>query len=254
MRDHGYARYRLDGCRCDVCAKARAAYDRRRQMMMTAGTWQPFTDLATVQEHVRALSDIGMGQRQVAALAGVERKTVRDIASGIRHDPGRGNPPMTKVRTETATKILAVPLDPMAASDGTYIDGTLTWERIDALLAAGYTKARISEAIGQGGRALQLGQGRVTAANARAVKALFDQVLGDSWLADPVDDEDEVVDEIAIERFLSGDTSVTLTRAEKVEAVWTLRRRGRTNSEIARTMHMSGATVAQITNPKEKAA
>jgi DNA-binding NarL/FixJ family response regulator len=252
MRDHGYARYRLDGCRCYTCGWARSQYDDRRTRMMIAGTWQPFTDLATVQEQVAALKAIGLGDRQIATLAQVERKTVRDIAAGVRH--GRNSRPMTKVRTETATKILAIPLDPLAASDGTYISATSTWERIDALIEAGWSKARISAEIGQGGRALQLSRHRVTAANARAVKALFDRVLGDSALEHLEVDEDEVIDEVAIERFIGGDASITLTRDEKREAVMVLVRRGHTNSEIARIMHMSGSTVSSITNPKEQAA
>jgi hypothetical protein len=193
-RPHGYARYRLDQCRCYVCGLARSKYDERRTKMMTAGTWHPFVPIDAAQEHVRLLASMGFGSRQVASLAQVERKTIRDIAAGVRHDPGRGNPRMTKVRTETAAAILAVPVDQLAASPGTYIDGTLTWQRINALLENGWTRGRIAqEALGLKVPALQLRRGRVSARNARKIAAYFNRHLGDSFLPDywPVDDEGE---------------------------------------------------------------
>lgn len=87
--------------------------------------------------------------------------------------------------------ILAVPADQLAASDGTYIDGTLTWRRIDALLEAGWTRTRIAqEALGLKSPALQLKRGRVTVRNAKRIKAYFDKHLGDSFLPDYWTDDD----------------------------------------------------------------
>lgn len=195
-RPHGYARYRLDGCRCYVCGLARSLYDERRNKMLTAGTWKPFVPIDTAREHVLLLGEIGFGQRQIARLAGVDRKQVRDIANGYRHDGKRGNPPLRKIRARTAASILAVPADQLQAAARASVDSTLTWARIDALLEAGWTRGRIAqEALGAKYPALQLKRGqRVSVANARKVKAYFDRVLGDSWLDDEtyvVDDEDE---------------------------------------------------------------
>lgn len=196
-RRHGYARYRLDGCRCYVCGYARSLYDERRDKMLTAGTWEPFVPIATTQEHLRLLHVMGFGTRQIAQLAGVERKTVRDISAGRRHDPGRGNPRIEKIRKETAASILAIPADQLAASDGTYIDGTLTWQRIDALLEAGWTRTRIAqEVLRLKSPALQLKRGRVTVRNAKRIKAYFDEHLGDSFLPDFWTDDDVPTEEV----------------------------------------------------------
>lgn len=184
-RPHGYARYRLDGCRCYECSYAVAEYNDRRSRLIAYGRWQPYVDPAEAQFHILSLKDLGYGDRQIARLACVNRKQIRDIAAGIRHDPSRGNPPITKIRKETAAAILAVKYDPMSASDGTYIDATLTWQRVAELLEAGHTKAWISAQIGQGGQALQLGAHRVTARNARAVQELHARVFGPRAAAAP---------------------------------------------------------------------
>lgn len=54
-----------------------------------------------------------------------------------------------------------------------------TWELVERLRTAGWTKARISAEIGQDGRALQLGRDYITARHARAIANLADSVLGD---------------------------------------------------------------------------
>lgn len=194
-RPHGYARYRLDGCRCYVCGFAVSVYNERRTKMLTAGTWEPFMPIEAPQEHVLLLREIGFGTRQIARLAGLDRKQVRDIANGYRHDPARGNPPLRRIRKATAAAILAVPADQLQAAGHANVDSTLTWARIDALLEAGWTRGRIGqEALGMKYPALQLKRGqRVSVANARRIKAYFDRVLGDSWLDDMtyVENEDE---------------------------------------------------------------
>lgn len=178
-RPHGYARYRLDGCRCYVCGAARADYDDRRTRLIIAGRWQPFVDIAETKARITSLKMLGFGDRAIAALADLQRKTVRDLAAGIRHDPGRGNPPITKVRVETAAAIEAIPFTQAAAPDGAYVDATLTWARIDELLAAGYTRTFIATRLaGRARGALQLRRTRVAARNARAVAALHAQLLG----------------------------------------------------------------------------
>lgn len=175
-RPHGYARYRLDGCRCYTCGYARAEYDDRRNRLIAYGQWQPFVPIDETQHRIHDLGAIGYGHRTIARLAGLQRKTIRDIADGIRHDGTRGNKPLTKIRTETAAAIAAIPYDPMGAADSALIDATLTWERIHALIRAGYPRAWIAQQLGAQRGALQLKPDRVTAANARAVLALFQQV------------------------------------------------------------------------------
>lgn len=177
-RDHGYARYRLDGCRCYVCGFARAEYDDRRNLLIAAGRWHPFVPLEETQHLIEDLRAVGLGDRQIALLAGLNRKVVRDIRRGFRADPSRGNPPMTKVRSETAAAIRAIPFTGMLAADGATVDATLTWERVHALIRSGYPRTWIARHLGSTAKtpALQLASDRVSAANARAVRDLLHQV------------------------------------------------------------------------------
>lgn len=176
MRPHGYARYRLDGCRCYTCGYARAEYDDRRNRLIAYGRWQPFVALEETQHRIHDLNALGFGDRTIAALAGLGRKAVRDIRTGVRHDPGRGNPPLTQIRTDTAAAIAAIPFDPLEAAPGTYVDATLTWTRIHALIRAGYPRSWIAHQLGRKTPALQLRADRVTVANARAIRDLLHHV------------------------------------------------------------------------------
>lgn len=177
-RDHGYARYRLDGCRCYTCGFARSEYDDRRTRLIAYGRWEPFVDPAEARDHIEKLRGLGYGARRIAVLAGVQRKAVLDIAAGYRHDSTRGNPPLTKIRKETAAAILAVPLDAGHVAPGAYVDAAETWRLIADLLEHGLSKAEIAYRLGFKSRALQLGTERVTGRNARAVKELHERTFG----------------------------------------------------------------------------
>lgn len=74
-RPHGYARYKLDGCRCYTCGWARAQYEENRQRAIAYGTWQPHVPAAPVREHIVQLQQCGMGLRAIAAAAGNFRST-----------------------------------------------------------------------------------------------------------------------------------------------------------------------------------
>ncbi|WP_039942930.1 hypothetical protein, partial [Streptomyces himastatinicus] len=63
QRDHGYARYKLDGCRCYRCGWAKAQYDDAREQAMRRGQWQPFMDAEPVRTHLRQLQACGLGLR-----------------------------------------------------------------------------------------------------------------------------------------------------------------------------------------------
>ena len=173
-RPHGYARYRLDGCRCYVCGFASSEYNQRREARIRVGTWQPYVDTCPARQHIARLSALGYGDRSIAALAGLTRKSVRDLRSGTRHDPVRGNPPLTRVRTETAAAILAIPLAQDQLPDGALVDAEQTWTLIDALVRRGWSKAKIAREAGLG-RTVHLGRSAVTARNARRIEALHER-------------------------------------------------------------------------------
>lgn len=248
MRDHGYARYRLDGCRCYTCGWARAEYDDRRNRLMAEGSWEPFVDIEETRFRVFSLADLGMGDRSIAELAGLGRKVIRDIRLGYRADPSRGNPTLTKIRRETAAAILAIPYDPLGAKDGVLVDSTRTWQRVDALLEAGYSQRWVARGIGSQAvdPALQIRRGHpVTARNARAVRDLFDRVAMQAgpngktpydMLEDKIEEyavaEKIDVDEVAVYRRMHGDTSVRLNTQERDMLITLMNEQGLNDGEI----------------------
>ncbi|HEX5200913.1 MAG TPA: hypothetical protein VFW27_13360 [Actinoplanes sp.] len=64
-RPHGYARYKLDGCRCYVCGWARSTYEQNRQKQIIAGTWKPWVQAGPARAHLVKLKAAGVGERRV---------------------------------------------------------------------------------------------------------------------------------------------------------------------------------------------
>lgn len=165
---------RSKGCRCDPCREANRSYARerdRRSRRVAYGIEHhepPYIDAAEVRAHLRWLARQGIGLRRIAELTGLSRTTLARIGRDGRRCERRVTP-------ATAEKILAVGRS--KAAPGAYVPAAETWKLIDDLLAHGWTKAAISKAIGQGGRALQLGRGQVTARNARLVAELHSRSL-----------------------------------------------------------------------------
>jgi hypothetical protein len=181
-RPHGYARYRLDGCRCYTCGWARSQYDENRAKAITAGTWQPWTDAEPVRAHIRTLQDCGMGLRAIAAAAGVDRKRLQAITAGRSE---RVTGPQEKVRPALAAAVLAVEptLDNLAPS--TLINPAGTRRRIQALVAIGWPQRHLAVRLGMtpNNFGAMLGREHVLVRRALAVRDLYDQL----WQADPLD-------------------------------------------------------------------
>lgn len=179
-RPHGYARYRLDGCRCYTCGYARGQYDDNRNRALAYGTWKPWTDAEPVRAHIRALQACGLGARRIAELAHVQRKTVCVLLNG-RSD--RGTPPPAKVRPTTAAKILTVEATLDTLGSATLLNATGTRRRLQALVCAGWPQSQLAARLGMapGNFGLTLNSAHVTVRTARAVQALYDEL----WRSDP---------------------------------------------------------------------
>jgi hypothetical protein len=172
-REHGYAKYRLEGCRCYVCGFARSAYDENRNRAIAYGTWHPWVDAAPVRAHVESLRSCGLGLRRIAAVAGVQRGTLVGLMNG---KPGRA--PASKLRPATARRILNVQptLDNLGGS--TVIDAAGTVRRLRGLVAVGWSQSKLGARLGitpQNFTTL-INAERVTARTARAVRALYDEM------------------------------------------------------------------------------
>ncbi|MET8693603.1 hypothetical protein ABZV65_13790 [Streptomyces bauhiniae] len=179
-RPHGYARYRLDGCRCYPCATARSAYDDNRTRALIAGTWQPWTDAAPVRTHIEHLRSCSMGLRAIAAAAGVDRKRLQAVLTGR---PERGTGPQPKVRPALAAAVLAVEPTLENLAPSTPISPLGTHRRVHALVAVGWPQQYLADHLGMspGNFCQMLRRPTVLVRRALAVQAMYDAL----WRQDP---------------------------------------------------------------------
>jgi hypothetical protein len=179
-RPHGYARYKIDGCRCNICGWANACYCDNREQAIRRGTWQPYVDAEPARQHVLQLKLGGVGDRTIAALAGVDRKRVRDLLHGR---PERGTPPPVQIRPATSAALLSVELTLDVLPANLLINAVGSHRRIQALAVNGWPLARLGARLGTTGGNLmtRFKAEHVTATVARASRALFDEL----WRADP---------------------------------------------------------------------
>jgi predicted transcriptional regulator len=162
------------GCRCEACTAASRAEGTRRSRAILYGRWQPYVDAGPVREHLRALAAAGIGHRRVGELAGVSSGSLSKILYG-----GPGNrPPSKRVRPQTAAAILALRPTPPQLAPGALVDITGTRRRAQALVACGWSQARLARELGltAANFCAMLRRDQVSAATARAVAGLYDRL------------------------------------------------------------------------------
>jgi len=270
-RPHGYARYRLDGCRCNACGWARYQYDSRRSRLVAQGRWQPYVDPAEARGHAERLRAGGLGTRQIADLAGLNRKALQDVLNGRTR----------RIRPATHAAILAVPADAELA-DKTVIPAEGTWRRVQALAAAGWSLTAQAREVGWqvGNYCALLKRPHLTAHTARLVRDLYGRwsmlppptgpradlarrrARERSWfppmawdddaldrpdarpcLLPAVADSDPDVDDLRIQQFIAG-FGVKLTWREKTEVAHRLR--GRSLAETGEVLGCQPKTVGAL--------
>lgn len=164
---HGQRASYAKGCRCDLCTDANRAYETARQTGQT-----DLVDAGPARAHVQRLLARGAGQKPLARAAGVNVKTVVELADGT----------LRRIRPETEQVLLALTVEAAAAHTGAgrwggSVPAGPTWRLIDWMVMRGWPKSWISREIGQGGRALQLNRTRISKGSAEAVAEL-DRRLG----------------------------------------------------------------------------
>ncbi|MFD8384268.1 hypothetical protein ACFV2X_38100 [Streptomyces sp. NPDC059679] len=176
-RPHGYARYKLDGCRCYVCAWAVSRYNEHRQKAITAGTWRPWANAAPIRAHVQAIRAAGLALDDLTKVTGVGRGTLNHLLWGT--------PAAEKIRSESAAVLLSYRPRLEDYSPGSLIDPTGTRRRIQALVVAGWPLTHLAARLGlfRQNFVRLLTAERVTVAVARSIRDLYDQL----WRADPVE-------------------------------------------------------------------
>jgi len=271
---HGtYSCYVQDYCRCPPCARANADYELNRTRQQAYGRWNGLVDAEAAREHIRFLTDQGMGLKRIVAVSGVSQGLLWKLMYGKRQTDG-SRVPSRRIRPDTAARILAVQLD---LADGARVDSTGAVRRIQALVALGWSQMKLSDRLDiNRTNFTPIAQGRrreITVAHDRAVRALYNELSMQlppnerhrdkisvsrtrkyakthGWLPplawddetldapDPalfeVADADEYLDEAAIYRRMHGDKAVKLTVAEKAEVVRRLVQAGCSKNEIER--------------------
>lgn len=171
-REHGEAKYKREGCRCDTCVHAHRTRNARRAYLQATGR-SLYVDATPVRAHIQHLLEHGMTYPQIGGLAGIDRTLVR-----VAHRGGSGRPPSRRVHTRTASAILSVQPDPTAIVPGAAVNAIGIHRRIEALLADGWTKRALAQRLGNSCGLLQVCRtGRVRAATAAKVIALYDELV-----------------------------------------------------------------------------
>ncbi|MFJ8746662.1 hypothetical protein ACIRL2_45905 [Embleya sp. NPDC127516] len=113
-------------------------YDKRRALARARGEWQSFVDSDPTRTHLESLRAAGLPKTRIAALAGVNIKTVNRAL-----DPHR-----PRLHHDTAQRLLAVtvPTDPVLGTrPESVVDATGTRRRLQALIALGWSRPALAE-------------------------------------------------------------------------------------------------------------
>jgi lambda repressor-like predicted transcriptional regulator len=274
------AAYVADRCRCASCREANRVAGRARSRAIAFGRWNPFVDAAGVRVHVERLRAAGIGVDRLVELSGVGSGTLRQLIYG---DPRTGAP-VQRIRQDTAARLLSIPATSDSQALHALVDAWDTHQCLHALIEAGWSISVLAEAMARTPASLRasLRRARVTADTAVRVHALCQRTLATLtspdvpapaekavshaqatvWrparaplgpasafvdVADPVavrPQEDDDVDEVAVERAMHGDR-LTLNTAELTTAIRRLSVQGLSLRQIADRLGISPRTVSR---------
>jgi hypothetical protein len=182
MREHGtYAKYKLDNCRCYRCAAKASEYNMNRERAIAYGTWNPFMDAEPGRQHIRHLSECGIGTRRVAELTCVSRTLLRNLLGG---KPGKE--PTRRVRTENAQRLLELEPTLENAAPSTPVDAAGSHRRLQALVTIGWSQQKLADRLGltRPNFGTMMRARQVTAARALEIRALYSEM----WNQAPPED------------------------------------------------------------------
>jgi hypothetical protein len=168
MAPHGTAsRYSHHGCRCDECRVAASLRINKWRRERALGITRMVEADAT-RDHLRWLSDCGIGQVAVEVASGVSRSQVVKIKLGQ----------VKRVRIETERRILAVSL--ADGKPGAPVRNPAVFRMVEELKAQGWSERELARRIGlcgQSGLQLNRRTQRVTSAKAQRIEALYRELM-----------------------------------------------------------------------------
>lgn len=173
-RPHGYARYKIDRCRCDVCRAAQSANWQRITRAKIAGNWEPFVDAEPVRRHLAVLAEIGIGYKRAADLAGLSRSVVQVLLYGKGE-----RPPSIGVRPSTAAKLLALRPAREQLAPGALVPTVGAARRARALACIGWSLTEQARRIGwtvQNYSGTLLHRPALTVRSDQAIRGLYDEL------------------------------------------------------------------------------
>lgn len=211
IHDHGTpAAYIQDRCRCTPCCTAKTAQLtawRKRRHLHGPDTVDPTGTMRRVQ----ALAAIGWSLTEVARRLGTEPCVVQAICRGDR----------TRVYRRTAERVRAV-YDQLSMTPRI---GTDERSRISVTMTLSLAKA-----------------------NCWAPPLAWDDDTIEDPAATPYvgGTEDELVDEMAVERFIGGDHTVPLNHAERVEVTRRMLHAGHRRNHVMSLLRLNGTNFARL--------
>lgn len=281
---HGtHAAYVLDKCRCRPCKVANRAYENQRMKDRAYGR-ERLVDANPVRAHLQSLMNQGMGLKQIAVQSGVAHGGLSKLWFGHQgRPPSRRVRPATAERLLAVTYDPDTLLggSKMAAT-GTmrrlqalvYNGWSITQLGVmlgDSDLHTAFgrryvTARRYREVKELYARLWNVKPPRQTKQQKCSATKAHNFALARGWkpgawwndidsdpdpgysdvpLDEPLDD-DPVIDEIAIERRIGGDTEVRLTREEKVVAAHLMIAKGYTETQISDVLNTNGVEVKKM--------
>jgi len=176
---HGtHACYVLDRCKCRPCREANLAYENQRSRDRAYGK-ESYVDAGPTREHLEALAAAGMGPKQIAKVSGVPHGVISGILYGKWRGNGERRARTKRIRPATAERLLAVEATLETLGAKVSVDPTGTRRRLQALIACGWSQARVAGELGwtgaNFGRMLHGAQG-VGATTALKVRHLYDRL------------------------------------------------------------------------------
>ena len=282
---HGMnAAYTKDGCRCPACTAAHTATDERRRRARAYERWNPFVDAEPARSHVLGLLAAGQTLQWISHATAVPPRQLRDLAVGrsggktptqrirqqtarkiLREDSATPASAFSRVdakgtrRRLEALAVIGWSQHALARALGRRTRDIERWQHATTVTAG--TADLVNRVYGR----LKLRPPpEDTAAKRRRAERTLAHALSNGWLAplawDDIDvDPDPVptppargrrerrvdIDDVAVERAMDGDASVSLTREETTEAVRRLTENGHSITEIAERLHVGASTVSR---------
>ena len=162
---------------CRPCMDAHARDERGRAAARRGSTMRQLVPAGPVRDHVQQLRRAGLGARRIADLADISYGVVSRLLWG---DRTRGRAPSKSMFAAHAKAILAVEATVETLGSRIDVDATGTHRRLQALMVLGWTQVRLARQpeldVAQQRINQLLQQDRVGAANAIAVRRLYDRL------------------------------------------------------------------------------